>query len=759
MFFVNKIKKIAIDSHTTTCLPPQQTKTAISASKALNFETPEKPDLVLDLLRNHGFTKTQIANLVRIRPRLLLANPDKTLLPKLQFFHSIDVSRTDLATTLSVSPTLLCRSLQNGIIPCYNFIKSVLQSDKKVVAAMKRSPWLFLEDHRKCLVPNIDALRGIGVPESSIVLLLTHFAEALMKNHEHNKLIWDRSYETYRKWGWSDDDVLTAFRKHPNCMLLSEKKISRAMDVFVNKMGWHSKEIVRSPVVLFFNLEKEDYPKVFGYSSLVIKRLGKERIELGYDIHTSGEVFLGKEGYQRILEFKWHDWKETAAIPGLLVFALYRSIVPEKFALKKTCKSLCASQACYSKTDLSDPNKQLWLWKWKYSNTSHDLVRFISAGRRCSASESTDGDTISFSITVSVSSVPPSFENTLFCKQNVVNQENCSRFNTIPCVPPQRTSLSQINFFNSRLFFNKITESTFLQGLLPDKFIFPFLVRKRPQMLLANPDKTLLPKIEFFQSIGVSRTDLARSLSSNPALLGRSLEHQIVPCYNYLKSVLQSDKKVVAAMNHTHSVFLKDLRKYLLPNIDVLREIRVPESSIAYLLNHFPEAIMKKNPNRFSEVVNEVKEMGFDPLKVNFVLAVHAISGDGNKLIWGRCYEAYRKWGWSEDDILSAFRKHPQCMISSEKKISGAMDVFVNKMGRDSKEIARCPIALLFSLEKRILPRCSVIQVLSSKGLVKKDLRLSTILGPVEKHFLERFVIKYEEKVPQLLSVYQGEEG
>ncbi|GFZ04620.1 mitochondrial transcription termination factor family protein [Actinidia rufa] len=219
------------------------------------------------------------------------------------------------------------------------------------------------------------------------------------------------------------------------------------------------------------------------------------------------------------------------------------------------------------------------------------------------------------------------------------------------------------------------------------------LVRKRPQMLLANPDKTLLPKIEFFQSLGISRTDLARSLSSTPALLGRSLDNQIVPCYNYLKSVLQSDKKVVAAMNHTHSVFLKDLRKYLLPNIDVLREIRVPESSIAYLLNHFPEAIME-NPNRFNEVVNEVKEMGFDPLKMNFVQAVHAISGDGNKLIWSRCYKAYKKWGWSEDDILSAFRKHPNCMLLSEKKISQAMDVFVNKMGRHSKEIARCPANL-----------------------------------------------------------------
>ncbi|XP_057461143.1 transcription termination factor MTERF8, chloroplastic-like [Actinidia eriantha] len=281
------------------------------------------------------------------------------------------------------------------------------------------------------------------------------------------------------------------------------------------------------------------------------------------------------------------------------------------------------------------------------------------------------------------------------------------------------------------------------------------LVRKRPLLLLANPDKTLLPKIEFFQSLGISRTDLARSLSSTPALLERSLDNQIVPCYNYLKSVLQSDKKVVAAMNHTHSVFLKDLRKYLLPNIDVLREIRVPESSISYLLNHFPEAIME-NPNRFSEVVNEVKEMGFDPLKMNFVQAVHAISGDGNKLIWGRCYKAYKKWGWSEDDILSAFRKHPNCMLLSEKKISQAMDVFVNKMGRHSKEIARCPAVLIFNLERRIIPRSSVIRVLSSKGLLKKEFSLATIFTKVEKYFLERFVTKYEEEVPQLLSVYQG---
>ncbi|XP_059625741.1 transcription termination factor MTERF8, chloroplastic-like [Cornus florida] len=281
------------------------------------------------------------------------------------------------------------------------------------------------------------------------------------------------------------------------------------------------------------------------------------------------------------------------------------------------------------------------------------------------------------------------------------------------------------------------------------------LVRKRPVLLLAHPEKTILPKLEFFQSIGVSRTDLARTLSLDPTLLTRSLENQIVPNYNFLKSVLQSNQKVVAAMRRTSWLFLQDHTKNLVPNIAVLRELGVPESCIILLLAHYPEAILQKH-EQFSEIVTEVKKMGFDPLKSTFVLALHAISGKGSELRWNRCYEAYKKWGWSKDDILSAFRKHPHCMILSEKKITAAMDFFVNNMGWQSTMIARCPVVLFFSLEKRIIPRCSVIQVLSSKGLMKKDLSLSTVLLPVEKSFLDRFVTKYEEELPELLSVYQG---
>ena len=48
-------------------------------------------------------------------------------------------------------------------------------------------------------------------------------------------------------------------------------------------------------------------------------------------------------------------------------------------------------------------------------------------------------------------------------------------------------------------------------------------------------------------------------------------------------------------------------------------------------------------------------------------------------------------------------------MLLSEEKITKAMNFFVNKMGYPSADIARHPKVIFFSLEKRIIPRCSVI--------------------------------------------------
>ncbi|XP_016167894.1 transcription termination factor MTERF9, chloroplastic-like [Arachis ipaensis] len=271
------------------------------------------------------------------------------------------------------------------------------------------------------------------------------------------------------------------------------------------------------------------------------------------------------------------------------------------------------------------------------------------------------------------------------------------------------------------------------------------LIRKCPLLLLVNPD-ILLPKFQFFLSIGISNTNLARTLTADPTLLTWSLEKQIIPSYNFLKSVLISDEKVAASLKRTSWVFLEDHKKNLVPNLNLLKEMDVPESCVMLLLTHFPEALMQKKEN-FAKLSKEIKEMGFNPKKTTFVLAIHVLSGEGNKSIYNRCCEVYKRWGWSDDDILMAFKKHPLCMILSEDKIMKTMDYLVNKMSWPSGMIVRCPVVLFFSLEKRIKPRCSVAKVLLMKGLIKRKLSLSTLLLPDEDSFLEKYVIKYELQV------------
>lgn len=180
----------------------------------------------------------------------------------------------------------------------------------------------------------------------------------------------------------------------------------------------------------------------------------------------------------------------------------------------------------------------------------------------------------------------------------------------------------------------------------------------------------------------------------------------------------------------------------------------MPKSCLSLLLAHFPEALLQ-NHSDFLDTVKEVEEMGFDPKKTVFVLAVHVISGKGNRSIMDRCKEVYSRWGWSEDDIVVAFRKHPNCMILSERKIDSTMEYLVNEMGWPARRLARCPAILFFSLERRIIPRCEVVKVLVEKGLLKREFSLSTFLLPPEERFLDRFVVGYRDEAPELMSVYR----
>ncbi|XP_021290500.1 transcription termination factor MTERF15, mitochondrial-like [Herrania umbratica] len=278
------------------------------------------------------------------------------------------------------------------------------------------------------------------------------------------------------------------------------------------------------------------------------------------------------------------------------------------------------------------------------------------------------------------------------------------------------------------------------------------MIRLRPNLLSSNVEKTLLPKLEFFRSRGVSSPDLIKFLLNNPTILTRSLANQVVPCFNHLSSLLQSDDKAVKAIKRYPRLVTCNFDAHMLPNINILLDNGVPESHIRTMFFHHPRYFVMI-PDRFKEIVKEVKEMGFDPLLMKFLRAV-IMFRKMSKPTLERKFDVYKKWGWSEQEIWEAIRKNPQCVDFSEETIMSRMDFLVNRMGFKPLHIANQPSVLCRSLEKRIIPRGLYTQELLSKGLTKK-FTLSGLFDISEKTFFERFINRYEDIAPQLLKLYK----
>ncbi|XP_014517086.1 uncharacterized protein LOC106774567 isoform X2 [Vigna radiata var. radiata] len=281
------------------------------------------------------------------------------------------------------------------------------------------------------------------------------------------------------------------------------------------------------------------------------------------------------------------------------------------------------------------------------------------------------------------------------------------------------------------------------------------LVVRHPSVLFTNVEDTLLPKLEFFRSIGMSNTEIPKILIANHGILKRHLENCIIPRYEILKSVVHADREVVRAIKNAPLGFVYgDLMNRLVPNIDILRECGVPQASITHLVTNSLSAAYVEH-SRFVEAIKTAKEIGFSPLKMDFVVAIHVLV-TMRKEVWESRFEVYERWGWNREMALRAFRKFPSFMKFSGDTFSRKMSFLVKDMGCSSEAIAEYPLVVAYSLEKRIIPRFSVIKILKSKGLLEKNVHFSSIICTTEEKFLEKFVVNFQNVLPLLPDLYRG---
>ncbi|XP_010512687.1 PREDICTED: uncharacterized protein LOC104788622 [Camelina sativa] len=286
-------------------------ESAKSKSRFVKLSSSERPDSVLTLLKNSGFTNEQIIRVVNSFPSILIVNPEVVLLPKLMFFRSIGLSSSDTAKLISNCPTTLSLSLTNRLIPCYDALMSILGEQENVLKCLRRGYWIFTLDTAKYLATRLSLCRDLGVRDQSIKRLVQngplvffcserkfnevlnrvrgfgfdpkkmYFVHAMLVFFHVSEFAVEHKFGLYKQFGWSKDDCVAALMRFPNCVKISDEKITGTMDYLINNVGLPPGAIAMQPFLLGLSLEKRIKPRNVVISELLSKGFVKKE-DLNY---------------------------------------------------------------------------------------------------------------------------------------------------------------------------------------------------------------------------------------------------------------------------------------------------------------------------------------------------------------------------------------------------------------------------------------------------------------------------------------------
>ncbi|KAL4193765.1 hypothetical protein AMTRI_Chr06g178480 [Amborella trichopoda] len=278
------------------------------------------------------------------------------------------------------------------------------------------------------------------------------------------------------------------------------------------------------------------------------------------------------------------------------------------------------------------------------------------------------------------------------------------------------------------------------------------IISKRPHLLAANVEKNLAPKFKLFEDLGLSKFDLGAVISAHPTIVMYSLNKRLLPNILFLKNYLDPKGFLKLLKGQGRSSVL--VSKRLQSNVRFMESQGIGGSKLRALLLK-RTFLFEVKSIRLIEITEKVKELGIES---HFKMYSHAVGfmSSMSKETWQRKFKFFKSFGWSEEDIRTAFQKMPVIFCLSEQKLQKTMNYFINELKYDEKYLCFHPLIFCFNLERRLIPRINLLKVLRSRKLLEKDASLLTICVLSEKVFLERYVLSFGEEAENLLNIYKG---
>ncbi|XP_078156577.1 uncharacterized protein LOC144552470 [Carex rostrata] len=278
-------------------------------------------------------------------------------------------------------------------------------------------------------------------------------------------------------------------------------------------------------------------------------------------------------------------------------------------------------------------------------------------------------------------------------------------------------------------------------------------VSRNPRLLCTGLNKTLRPNIEKLQEVGFSIEDISSAISSKPGVFLSNF----VPKIDFWLAILGSVENLSLVLRYG-SILNVNMEKVVVPNLTFLQvQCGLSLDQILQLIKFYP-SVISCNPEKLKIKEKWVEDLGIACSSGIFVHVLGVVVWLNQRTLDSRLNNL-KRLGLSQEEIALAIIKAPSLLRVPEKLIARKMELLIDGAGFDKIYVVQHAFMLLYSLQKRLIPRTVVRNLLRLKGFAVADRSFACILKLTEKQFLAKFIFPFEHAIPGLRQLYADAEN
>lgn len=151
-------------------------------------------------------------------------------------------------------------------------------------------------------------------------------------------------------------------------------------------------------------------------------------------------------------------------------------------------------------------------------------------------------------------------------------------------------------------------------------------------------------------------------------------------------------------------------------------------------------------PEIMRRSVDKAVELGISMSSFVFIHAVGVLACTRNG-IWEVRLQNFHECGFSDDDVLTMFRKQPMSFLTSGKKVKKIVELLLAMGKYNVSNIVNNSSSLGCSIERRLEPRLLILGVLESRNLIGTWSSFSRIYQCKDDEFYDVFIWPYYDEI------------